>query len=233
MKKYILTLGIAALGACQVNAQSMGIGIEGGVNLSTMTAKYNGVENTGEYLPGLKLGAIMDIGITDMISIQPGLFYQMKGYKNDFTNTVILEGALWQEERRATLRAHYLEVPLNVQLNLAAGAGTFFVGLGPYAAFALGGNVESEVTRTLATGVGGITTQSNSSRDLNIGDDPGDDIVSTDIGLNLNTGYKWNSGLYLRGNAGFGLSNLQPMGNDNNSLRNFSVALSIGYLFGM
>lgn len=233
MKKYILTLGIAALGAGQVNAQSMGIGLEGGVNLSTMAAKYNGVENSGEYLPGLKVGGLMDIGITPMISIQPGLYYQMKGYRNDFTTSLNIGGLSYQETNSATVRVNYLEVPLNVQFNFAAGRGNFFVGVGPYAAFALSGKVESERVRVLTNGNDGTTTQQSSSRDLNIGSELGDDIVATDIGLNLNTGYKWDGGLFLRGNAGFGLSNLQPMGNENNSLKNFSIALSIGYLFGM
>jgi len=57
--------------------------------------------------------------------------------------------------------------------------------------------------------------------------------MGTDVGLNLNTGYMWNSGLFLRANGGFGLMNIQPGGDDMNSLRNFSVALSVGYLFGL
>jgi hypothetical protein len=233
MKKYILTLGLAALGATQVNAQSLAIGPEAGISLSTMSAKYNGVENNGEYLPGLKIGAVMDIGITPMISIQPGLYYQMKGYKNDFTNNIAVGGLVYQETNTATVRANYLEVPLNVQFNFDAGMGQFFVGVGPYAAFALGGKVESERVRILTNGTDGTSSTTTTSRELNIGDKLGDDIKSTDIGLNINTGYKWNSGLMVRGNAGFGLANLQPMGNDNNTLKNFSVALTIGYLFGI
>lgn len=234
MKKHILTLGLAAIALTQVNAQSMGIGPEAGISFSTMTAKYNGVENSGEYLPGLKVGGVIDIGLTDMLSLQPGLMFQMKGYKNDFTRTVIINSLTYRETEEATVRANYLEIPLNLQLNLSAGKGNFFVGAGPYAAFALGGAVESKTTRTLAMGTEGTSTTTERSRDLEVGDNIAtDDIMGTDVGLNLNTGYMWYSGLYLRGNAGFGLMNIQPGGDDMNSLRNFSFALTVGYLFGM
>jgi hypothetical protein len=234
MKKHILTLGLALIALTEANAQSMSIGPEAGLNLSTMMAKYNGVTNTGEYLPGLKIGGIFDIGLSPMLSLQPGLMFQMKGYKNDFTSTVVINNLTYQQTEEATVRANYLEIPLNLQLNINAGRGDFFVGAGPYAAFALGGSVNSKDTRTLATNTEGTTTTTEHSRDLEVGENVAtDDIMGTDVGLNINTGYKWNSGLLIRGNAGFGLMNIQPGGDDMNSLRNFTVGLSVGYLFGL
>lgn len=234
MKKHILTLGLAIIALTQANAQRLGIGPEAGVNLSTMTAKYNGSQNSGEYLPGLKIGGIFDIGLSPMLSLQPGLLFQMKGYKNDFTSTVVVNNLTYRQTEEATVRANYLEVPLNLQLNIAAGSGDFFVSAGPYAAFAMGGSVNSKTTRTLDMGTEGTTTTTERDRDLEIGDNAAtDDITSTDVGLNINTGYRWNSGWLIRGNAGFGLTNIQPGGDDMNSLHNFSVALSVGYLFGL
>ncbi len=234
MKKHILTLGLALMALSQSNAQSMAIGPEAGVNLSTMTYKHNGANNSGEYLPGLKVGGVFDIGLSRMLSLQPGLLFQMKGYKNDFTSTVVINNLSYQQTQEQTLRANYLEIPLNLQLNLDAGPGYFFVGAGPYAAFALGGTVDSKTTRTLAMGTEGTSTTTETSHSLNVGDNVAtDDVMGTDVGLNINTGYRWNSGLFLRGNAGFGLMNIQPGGDDMNSLHNFSVALSVGYLFGL
>lgn len=234
MKKHILTLGLAIIALTQANAQSMSIGPEAGVNLSTMTAKYNGVENSGEYLPGLKIGGVFDIGLSPMLSLQPGLFFQMKGYKNDFSSTVVINNLTYNQTENATVRANYLEIPLNLQLNINAGPGDFFVGAGPYAAFAIGGSISTKTSRTLAIGTDGTTTTTEHSRDLEVGENAAtDDIKGTDVGLNLNTGFKWHSGLLVRGNAGFGLMNIQPGGNDMNLLRNFSVALSVGYMFGL
>jgi len=170
MKKHILTLGLAIIALGQANAQRMGIGPEAGINLSTMTAKYNNVENSGEYLPGLKIGGVFEIGLSNIISLQPGLLFQMKGYRNDFTRMVVINNLTYQETEEAKVRANYLEIPLNLQFNFDAGPGNFFVGVGPYAAFAIGGEVESTTTRMLAVGNDGTTTTTERSRSLEIGD---------------------------------------------------------------
>ncbi len=233
MKKYMLTIGLALAGATAANAQKVMGGPELGVNLTNMAYRSNGNKMSTDMMAGLKVGAVLDIGVTPSFSIQPGLFYSMKGFQNDYTQSVTIAGVRYNESVDMRMRVNYLEVPINFLYKAHWTNGTVFLGGGPYVAAAIGGEVEVERVRTFANGNDGRTITETWTDDLEVGTDaPRDHITPMDAGLNFTGGYEFNNGLYLRANIGLGLANVMPDGNDDNYMRNYGVGFSVGYMFG-
>jgi hypothetical protein len=234
MKKYFLSVAIIIGGLSQTQAQVVMGGPEVGLNISTLSQKVNGNKVSNEMLPGLKIGGVLDIGVTHHFSIQPGVFYSMKGYKNDYTRTVVLNNLTYTRYDKQEVTLSYLEVPINFlyKSSLYSG-GRFFIGGGPYVAAAIGGKVKIESERVLTNNGDGTRIKETSERSISTGSSAAnDDIKPADVGLNLTGGYEFGNGIFLRANAAMGLVNIQPGGDDNNSLRNLTVGLSVGYMFG-
>lgn len=229
MKKILLLLGAITFCYSQVQAQHIKIGPEIGINWTKFNVDQPGIDQDDyKSLAGLKIGGIADIRFDRMFSIQPGLFFSQKGSKEKYTDF----GGATNTYHNNKIRVNYLEIPLNFQLRFGHPyRGQFFIGAGPYLAFAVGGEI---TTKTTVRDDDGFTIDaSNDSYDLEIGDDDfNDDVKGTDAGLNLNLGFMAPRGFFIRGNAGIGLSNILPGGDDDYSVRNLSAGLSIGFLFG-
>lgn len=232
MKRVILTIGLSVCGWSLVNAQDMHVGPEGGINFSSMSVTHNGEKQKSDIVPGLKLGFIVDIGFTQMVSLQPGLFYNMKGYSTETNNIINAGNVQYQQTFKTRYFTNNLELPVNLQFKFRAGKGYFFAGGGPYAAITLGGQKETRDIRSIASGGESGETKIATDRALRLGNTPTDDLRPFDVGMNLNAGYLILRGIYLRGNLGFGFANLKPQGTSDNALRNFSTGITIGYMFG-
>lgn len=234
MKKAILLLGACICTATFANAQWISGGPEIGLNLSNISSAYNGDHASGGIRAGLKVGGVIDFGFTPHFSLQPGLFYSMKGThetsfqstSNPFTTTT--------SSSRYDYRISYLEIPVNFQYKFGRPRyGQFFIGAGPYVAFALGGKATDESGTTVTGNNGGsVSSDRSTTYTLNIGNNATDDVKTVDAGLNFNLGYQFARGLYFRGNAGLGLVNIMPGGDANNYMHNWGFGLSVGYLFG-
>ncbi len=235
MKKITFLLVAGIFSFCCSYAQYLGIAPEIGVNFANLKTRVNGIDGTDQARAGLKIGGVVDIGITRYFSFQPGIFYSVKGSKSDYIASQTNEaGIITTNEVSNEYRINYLEIPLNLQFKFGRMAsGYFFAGGGPYIAFALSGKVTTDNITTVDRPNGVITTTDRSTESsLRIGDNANtDDIRNGDVGLNLNAGYQFTQGLFLRGNAGIGFMNIMPGGDMNNYMRNNSFALSVGYMF--
>jgi hypothetical protein len=234
MKRYILALGLGLCAAVTAKAQSPFISIipEAGVQFSNMRAQTNGMESSGELKSGLRAGLAIDMALSNNVSLQPGIFYAKKGYEVEQDVLRTVGNTMYNEHRNTDVTINYIEFPVTLQYKFSkAKTGGLFAGVGPYIGVAIGGDVETSTTRTLASGVSeNVAFAASEERELRIGDDIGDDIETTDMGLNVNLGYQFAQGLLLRAHTGIGLANLAPYGDSNNALRNFSFGFTVGYL---
>ena len=234
MKKVILILSIGAVSTLSAKAQWVTIGPEVGINSTSFMERYNGVDVSDGMRPGLKIGAIVDIGFTKHFSLQPGLFYNMKGAQERYTSTVTTEnGSLRTDEVKNDFRIDYVELPVNFQFKFGQSHGQFFFGAGPYVAVALNGTITNVNGTSVVTPSGRvIANENNKSTSARIGNTLADDIRPIDGGVNLNLGYMSRVGLFVRGNMGLGVANILPEGDSDNYIRNSGMGLSVGYLFG-
>ena len=235
MKKSFLLIACSAIACFQANAQLITFGGELGVNFSNLKTRENGVNSTSESRVGLKLGGVMDIAFQSNFSIQPGLFYSVKGAKEDYIASSQTEsGVITTHEIKNDFRLNYLEIPINFQYKFGPHKyGQLFVNAGPYFAFALGGKVANDDITIVDRPNGVVTVTDRATKyNLRIGNNAAtDDVKKGDMGINLGLGYQFSGGIFIRGNFGIGVINIMPGGDANNFMRNDNFALSIGYLF--
>jgi len=152
--------------------------------------------------PGIKAGAVVNLPAGGGFYIQPGLFFSQKGYKTSILGI----------EAKTTI--NYIELPVNVLYRLDLGnAGGIFASAGMYAAFATNGKVKS----------------GDLSHDIDFGGDAGE-MKRFDYGANFGLGYETPWGVYVRGQYGLGLANLSN--DDDFKMKNNTIQITLGYLFG-
>ena len=179
-------------------------GLRAGINFQNLTGKDEaGDKYSNKLKTGFNIGANAEIPVATDFYLQPGVLFSTKGAKyNDNDSKTNLS---------------YIEIPVNFLYKPVLGEGKLLLGVGPYAAFAVGGKFKS----------GGI------SSDINFGSNADDDVKRFDAGANFLFGYELSNHLSAQLNAGLGLvniSNRQP-GDTKSSLKNTGFGVSLGYRF--
>lgn len=110
MKKLFFTLACLASFSFYSNAQ-IRITPAAGVNLANLGGDAEGTDMK----IGAHVGAYVAFPLGEVISVQPGVFYSMKGAKSG----------------DASLNLNYLEIPVNLVYSFGGGEG-FMINAGPY-----------------------------------------------------------------------------------------------------
>ncbi|HEX4373929.1 MAG TPA: porin family protein [Puia sp.] len=123
MKRSILML-VAAVSFSLTQAQSVNFGLKAGVNLANAT----GSDAEGSSMRvSFNAGALAQISLNDMLSVQPEVYYSDQGAKVKFDNG--LGGTV-----TGTQKLGYINVPVLVKYTTSSG---FFVQTGPQIGFLL------------------------------------------------------------------------------------------------
>lgn len=192
---------------------------EAGVDFSGFTGKFKSSNTTviqhSTYQPGIRLGVNVNLGVTENFLVQAGFFYNIARSKNDVD---IFGYTLTQK-----MTVHRLQIPVYLMYrSSSANEGHFFAGLGPIFGMNFAGRIKSS------------NEQVYKSHNMKFGDklSDGDDMRSSDVGVSATLGYQLGSGLFVRGYFNLGLTNLQPGGDNKNTLKSRSVGFSLGYFLG-
>jgi hypothetical protein len=215
MKKILLLLTLAAGLNVAVNAQDkpVSFGVKAGVAFPNLSFSAMGMSVSADAKTTFYVGAVADIKVSSMFSVQPGLTYMSKGTKSG--GDVFGDEDVTVETESATINMSYLELPVNLVANFNAGTGKFFVGAGPYAAYALSGNGKA----------GGV------KEDMPFGSGDGE-FKRFDFGVNFLAGYQLNNGLNIHAGYGLGLGKIV---NDNSgvglAVKNKVFSVGLGFMF--
>lgn len=183
------------------------------------------VSSSSDYQPGLRAGAVLDITISDHFSLQPGLFYTLNRTKSETSLDV---GGI-TTNTKATTMLHAAQLPVYAVYKTGEeGSGRFFVGLGGYVAYNIAGTQKVEIS----SNKGGTAVGTSVSEKMKFGNSAGDHLRPLDYGPSAMLGYELSNGLYVRGHFNYGLSNLQPQGSSDLSVKSMTFGLSFGYFFG-
>lgn len=198
------------------------IGIKAGVNLSSI--RYSGFDgasaanDAAKQNVGYNFTVFGDFGVANNFFIQPGVSLQNKGEKYS-VNSGSNSGSV-------SRNIMAIEVPINAVLRIPTGdAGAVQLSAGPYIGFNVAGK------QKISGNVGSAAALAE--RDLEFGNNSGDDYASTDFGANFGVGYRINNGITLGANYGMGLTNLIPKDNRVNDSKgtNRVWGFSVGYSF--
>ena len=224
MKKAIFLLSILA--AIQtVSAQSVKIGIKGGLNLAAANRGPLNAGNETNNLAAFNGGLFANLGFSNW-SVEPGLFYSVKGFKSksDFTSnsSQSVGTTVNTSSTIGTVKYNYLELPINLLYNVKLVPGKVFFGGGPYMGYLLSGNVKVSTTTD-----GTINPEQKVK--YKIGGKDGD-VKRTDYGVNALVGFAFNNGFQLSAGYSYGFTNVlaqQPDFHIKNSVFNISVGYSL------
>lgn len=213
MKKILLLLTLAAGLNVAVNAQDkpVSFGVKAGVAFPNISFSAMGTSVSLDAKTTFYVGAVADVKVSSMFSVQPGLTFMSKGTKSGDAFSAE-EGS----DLSGSINISYLELPVNLVANFNAGAGKFFVGAGPYAAYALSGNGKA----------GGV------KEDMPFGSNDGE-FKRFDFGLNFLAGYQLTNGLNIHAGYGLGLGKIM---NDESSgvdlaVKNKVFSVGLGFMF--
>lgn len=142
MRNLSLIIALISVFSLGVNAQSTSIGLRGGVNLTSIANEDTDFES----VIGMNFAIPVEIGITELFSVQPELHYVQKGGKFDFTNDITVQ----------TL-SNYIELPILAKANFGSETFKGYVVAGPSVGLAF--------SRYVTTTVGDTETREKAERD--------------------------------------------------------------------
>lgn len=220
MKKQVLVL-LALFGTLSTYAQ-VSFGVKAGFN----SASISGGEGA-KRLAAWHAGGIADISLAENFSLQPQLLVSVKGAKTEgYEMPSPVPGVDPISVPGTKISLTYLEVPVNFLYKHEAGAGSIFVGAGPYVGFGLTGKVKADVDGAEDVD---IKFDGKKAEDLEGETEEAVHLKRLDAGANFLAGYELKNGLLFSVNYSLGLTKISPDGGDG---KNGYFGISVGYLFG-
>lgn len=175
-----------------------------GLNWSGAAATNTTGKVSGTPLTGFTLGLFADIPLKKQLSFRPELLYSYEGYQP------VVSG------EKVNIHVAYLNMPLDLVYRTNLLGKRFFIGGGPYLAYAFNGTYTMKGTNT----------------DMQFGSNltEGANLRNTDFGAHLMAGILLDRNFILGVSANLGLSNIAPAGTTTD-IHTRSFGLSIGYVF--
>lgn len=175
-----------------------------GLNWSGASATNTTGKVAGAPLSGFTLGAFADIPLRKKLSFRPEFLYSYEGYQP------MIGG------NKVNIHIAYLNMPLDLVYHTNLLSRRFFVGAGPYMAYAFNGTYTAQ----------GVNT------DMQLGNNyaSGDNVKNLDFGANFMAGILLDRNFVLGATFNMGLSNIAPAGAPSD-IHTRSIGLSIGYVF--
>ncbi|WP_082886469.1 porin family protein [Flavisolibacter tropicus] len=215
MKKQLLLLSTIALSTFAMAQTAPSFGIKAGLSSSTM--KGNAVSNLNNLIDytndaitssgrtGFFAGANVSIPVSELFSVEPGVYYAQKGYT--LNGELNLKGVEFLgANAKAQLQSHYIDMPVVLKANL----GGLQVFAGPQVSYLAKADL-----RTTA-GVLGFNV-------LNRKMDATDQLNRWDAGLTGGIGYQFSNGFNLTASYDHGLSKVDANKRFDSYNRSFKV----------
>ena len=110
MKKILLSAFAVLAIVAVVNAQSVHLGIKGGVNLN----KIDGQSFKDGYNAGFSLGGFLDIGLSKSIGIEPEVLFNQSNTKYHSGSSTVIN-----VNDGSNIKLNYLSIPILLNINAA------------------------------------------------------------------------------------------------------------------
>ncbi len=207
----------------KVNLRGTSFGLRGGINFQNINGKdENGDKLENDILTGFNIGINAEVPVGIDFYFQPGLLYTIKGAKS---KDVILGQTI-----TGKVKISYVELPLNFLYKPMLGKGHLLLGVGPYVALGISGEVTYEG--------GGSSLTSDIKFKNKVMSTDSDDVVyirPLEAGANLLAGYEFSNRVSFQLNTQLGLTKINPeyesAPDDKTSAKNTGFGFSLGFRF--
>jgi len=179
MKKLLILVAVFSLGAFNMNAQEVRLGVKGGINFSSFSGDGFDAFGDTKGRTSFQLGGFAEIPVTGKFWIQPEVLYSGQGYdiqSNDDADDV-------------EFQLDYINVPVMAKYYIVEG---LYAEVGPQIGF----NVKSEVDSD---------PDDQDSGDFDLDDDA---FNTVDFSVGFGTGYRFNNGFGVGARYNVGLSDV-------------------------
>lgn len=215
MRKIALLIIMTVCGLSQVHAQDFGV--KAGYNYSTFSGETSSI-STIEGLSGFYIGGLVELPISDVLSIQPELIFSRQGVA---LRQEIKGFGLNVSISNADIRLDYLNIPVMAKVNL----GPLFLQGGVQFGFLVG---KPEVSRYITNvRVGTLLDK--------------DSYNSFDFGVGAGLGFNLNRRLFVEARYTHSLTNVfdpnddyfkaSGIGSNNNNFKNAVLSIGLGMKF--
>ena len=186
---------------------SSGIRGESSGNLDNLLSFSNGMLTT-KNITGFYAGGYSSIPVSDMISLEPGIYYSQKGY--ELNGSINMKGVgFLGANAKAKLQSEYIDIPLLLKVNVSG----LQIFAGPQFSYLMKANLNT------TAGVLGFNLL-NSNMDATAQFNRWDAAVTGGIG------YKFTNGININASYDYGLSKIDA--NQNAKAYNNSIKVGVG-----
>lgn len=191
--------------------------VKAGFSMADMKEKGDGMLVPDyDMKPGFHAGVAADIPLNNFLSIEPALLYSNKGAK--------YKGDILGSDFDAKVNLHYLDIPVNFKVFTQMDGGLrIYAAAGPYMGIGLAGKVKTKISEQ------GIEETENEKVKWGSGDD--NMLRRLDFGTTFGAGVEVKQ-LQIGLSYDLGLANIAASHEDNSSLKNRVLKLSVGWVFG-
>ena len=145
MKKVFLLFFLAL--CCTMGFAQLSFNVKAGLNLSSYIGDNS---DHSKFKPGARVGVGMEYQFTDLVSLQPSLFFSQKGAKYSEG----YDGSIIDADADVKINQLYLELPINVQFRFNIADNTnLVIATGPYLACGVGGKTKFDGGASVAVSI--------------------------------------------------------------------------------
>ncbi|MCX2743604.1 porin family protein [Mangrovivirga sp. M17] len=202
IRKIIFASLVLLFSVFMSNAQSSGVGLKGGVNMTKLTTNQ-----PSDYDFGYYGGVFLHLPVNEIFRLQPELIYTKYATTSSYESL----GVSYTND----YEMNAIQLPIMGQFYFGE---IFYLEAGPQASFL----VNQKVTETVDSSVGGGTT--TTEEDLS--------YKETEWYLNFGGGLNLPFGLQVNIRYNLGMNNLNDDSSDDNEIRTRMWQVGLGYKFG-
>jgi hypothetical protein len=209
MKTLIAAL-IAIMLVLPNRASAVRIGLIGGLNLAKVAVEDDATSfrDNMEYNEAFHLGLIVEIPITDLLLLEPGVVGSIKGFRVRYDDSI--------DPITQRIYLAYADIPVNLKVRIPLGLVRPYVEAGPYVGLGIYG-------RTWET-----YGNDDESEEIEWGSDPGQ-IKRADFGINFGAGIELGRVIF---GASYGLGLVDISNMEGGSMKHRVIRFTLGVKFG-
>lgn len=189
------------------------LNISGGLGFSSIESKDPIMSSFGSTRNALNLSVMLDMPLSESVSILTGPNYIQKGSVFSFSSTIM--GSSFGVSSSIIL--DYIELPILLQGKLNLGDSTLAVGAGPFAALCLSKTIETSNSISSSTFTNQLSKENVSTLDYGVR-----------LGLNFDSPISNSFSFLVGANYDWGLKNINNLTNDSIKTRSFLANIGLG-----
>ncbi|WP_285009297.1 outer membrane beta-barrel protein [Pedobacter faecalis] len=230
MKKTFLVLALLAGLYSQANAQQqLKFSVKAGLTAPKFVTGGGNTDIKSSKTSSFYAGASVDIPLNTTLSIQPGLTFIGKGFRQYFAEVDFVEGQLFLVTIDQNTKPYYIELPLHLVAGFNLIGGKLQLGVGPYASLGVAGRNIIKANAVMESRIGGDGFEFHEEDKIKFGRSAEANMRRSDFGLSTLVAFQLRNGIGFQGGFSRGLIWIDNV--EANNVKIYNQVLSLGLFY--